>query len=121
MTNKFVAVEGCILTLSSGAALSVEITTQASKIDKASGKGIYFGSLSISINGFTSEKIDAGGTGMGILNPTAKKGNSNKLKVVRVDDESEEIMISGTKEGSPATDYVTVKITDAGQKKVKAA
>lgn len=125
MTNKFVAVEGCTLILSSGTALSVQITTSASSKHKVDGKGIYFGTLTIKIDGFTSEKIDAGGMGVGTLNPTASLVSSNKQgikqKVVRVDDVSEQIFVSGTKSGNPATDIVTVKISNAGQKKVKAA
>lgn len=121
MTNKFVAVEGCTLTLSSGTAVSINITSPASTTDKASKKGIYFGTLSISIQGFTSEKIDAGGIGIGVLNPTANYVNSHGQKVVRVDDVSEQITVTGTKSGNPATDIVTVKISNAGQNKVKAA
>ena len=116
--GKLIAVEGCELTLSNGSAISVTITSPASKL-KATNKGVYFGDINISISGFSSEKVDSG-SGKGIIRPTAKSVSRKKNKVIRVDDVSDQITIYGTKSGEPATDIVTVKITDAGQNRDKA-
>jgi tetrahydrodipicolinate N-succinyltransferase len=117
MSGKLAAVEGCTLTLSSGAGV-IQIITPASAKVRASGKGVYFGALQISVTGFSSEKVDVG-AGTGVLNPTATKAKSGGY-AVRAGDESEVITISGTKGNSSATDTVTVRITDAGQTKLKA-
>lgn len=126
--GKFVAVEGCVLTLSSGNATSIQIVTPASKntIEK---KGIYYGTLNISISGFSSTNvpnwIPMSGSGSGTLSPTSQHVSVNGKMVVRADDESATITINGqisTESGNkPAIDMVTVKITDAGQTKIKAA
>lgn len=118
MENKLVAVEGCELQLSNGKALSIDIISNPSGI-KASRKRVYFGNINVSIKGFSSDKVDTG-SGIGVIKPTSLCVNRYKQQVIRVGDVSEEITITGTKDGEPATDIITVTIADAGQLKARA-
>lgn len=114
---KYYAVQGCTLSLSSGTGL-VNITTPPSNKVKFDGKGIYMGTITVSISGYTNGTI-TGGIGIGYISGSSEN-NSFGSNLVRENDESGQITITGTKpNGNPGTATVTVKIADAGQKKVQ--
>lgn len=101
----------------------ITITSKPSEKVKCDGKKAYCGSIKITISGFQSGAVSNGdGTGSGAINGTGKLLIEGE-KAVMEGDESGAITITGTTgtPASPATDYVTVKVKDAGQTKVKGA
>lgn len=119
--GKLIAVEGCSLELSSGEALVKTITTSASTVSKCEGLGIYRGTITISISGYTGGSIVASsGSGVGTLTGTAEYVTVENFPVVLEDDESEDILIIGVdQDGDPAKETITVTVSSAGQSSVK--
>lgn len=122
---KYAAVEGCTLELSSGSGM-IQINTSPSTKGKVQGKGIYKGTMNISVSGFTSTNIPtwipSSGSGSGVIIGSATKNMLEKQPIIKEED-SCTITINGQmKTGmstSPATDVITVKITNAGQSVMK--
>lgn len=128
MSLKEIAVEGCTLEFQNGGTGTITINpNQASTKVKAEGKGVYT-SLQFTISGYTGGAITVAksGSGSGTINATAQKVKVEGNAVFLKGDVSSTITINGLKpvEGggtAPATATEIVKITDAGQTKVKGA
>lgn len=128
MSLKEIAVEGCTLEFQNGGTGTITINpNQASTKVKAEGKGVYT-SLQFTISGYTGGAITVAksGSGSGAINATAQKVKVEGSAVFLKGDVSSTITISGLKpaEGggtAPATATEIVKITNAGQTKVKGA
>ena len=123
--TKEIAVEGCTLQFQNGGNGQIMINpNQTSLKAKAEGKGIYK-TLQFQISGYTGQAITVtgSGTGQGEIKTTAQKVKVEGNLVFLTGDQSLPITINGqTTSGSstvPATAVEIVKITDAGQTKVK--
>jgi hypothetical protein len=120
MASENIAVLGCTLesTEQSKSGTYVIATLPSTKW-KIGNKGVYRGPITVTITGATDGSVQ-GGTGSGVINPS---GDDNwtmekKGKLIRKDDESEEITISGTiPPSTPGTFTMKVKVSDAGQNK----
>jgi len=121
MALKEIAVDGMTLQDTLGGSPNITINSSPSSKVKSGGSGIYSGGISITIaSGSTSS------TGCALTNPasgtissTASKTKENGQTVNRKDDEVA-ISGAGTMGGSGCTASFNIKITDAGQTKVKA-
>lgn len=128
MSLKEIAVEGCTLEFQNGGTGTITINpNQASTKVKAEGKGVYK-TLKFTISGYTGGAITVtgSGTGSGEINASAQKVKVEGNAVFLKGDVSSTITINGLQpaEGGgtkPATNQEIVKITDAGQTKVKGA
>lgn len=120
--GKNIVVDGCTLSLSSGIG-TITITSLPESNAKINGNGIYAGSLSFSVNGFTGTSITVPGTGSGT-------GTINGTGIVKINDkkvllenDSVDITLNGFKpQGNTTvstTENVTVTITSAGQTSIK--
>ena len=121
-----IAVDGCTLQLSAGTG-SISITSQPSQKIKCDGKGAYKGQIQFSISGYMGTNITNGdGQGSGSISGTSRCVKIEGQTAVLQNDTSESVTINGTKPSSsgsgtePAVDVITVKVSDAGQSKVKA-
>ena len=119
--TKPVAVEGCTLTLSPGTGTAT-ITSAASTKAKADGKGVYRGTLQISISGYTSSVITVAGSGSGsgTLDGTSQTTKVEGQTVVLEGDQATITVNGQATAGSstvPASEPVTVTIQNAGQNK----
>lgn len=122
---KNAVVEGCTLELSSGSGM-IQINTSPSTKGSIQGKGIYKGTMNISVSSFTSTNIPSwipsSGSGNGVIIGSATKNMLEKQPILKEED-SCTITINGKKKTgsstSPATDVITVKITNAGQSVMK--
>ena len=131
MSLKSIVVEGCSLEFQNGGSPNdgIIITPQqtSSKV-KAEGKSVYK-TLKFSIAGYTASSdvnpnwVPGSGTGSGEINASAQKTRVEGNMVILEGDESDTITINGMQyHGSstePATVDEVVKVTDAGQSKVK--
>lgn len=119
--TKNLAVQGC--TLSEPTA---QITTAPSTKVKCDGKAAYYGDLTIQISGYTSEVITVPGSGSG---SGTLSGSATKVKIegqpAVLEGDSVVITVNGEAySGSttiPVSEPVEVKISNAGQSKVKGA
>ena len=126
MALKALTVKGCELELSAGEAQEVKITNDPSSKVKCEGKDAYFEKIVFSIKNYTGTNI-TNGDGMaegciilGTAQHTFIEGKSAVLK----GDTSANITVVGTQPSSgggsqPAQDIITVKVSSAGQSKVK--
>lgn len=117
---KYIAVDGCKVEIQSPFSGTVTITSVPSTVAKAGGKGIYKTPLAFSISGVAGPGI-ANGAGAGAIPATSTTTKAEKLYVMRKDD-SIIVVATGVLPAPPSTPIslpVTVKITDAGQDKVK--
>jgi uncharacterized Zn-binding protein involved in type VI secretion len=125
--TKNIAVDGCTLQFQSGGNGTITINPgQASTKVKADGKGVYK-TLKFSISGYTGQAITVPGSGSGNGEITASsqhvkvEGNAVFLE----GDVSASITINGQATSGtstvPAQADEIVKITNAGQSKVKGA
>lgn len=122
---KNAVVEGCTLELSSGSGM-IQINTSPSTKGSVQGKGIYKGTMNISVSGFTSTNVSSwisgSGSGNGVIIGSSTKNMLEKQPILKEED-SCTITINGQKKTgsstSPATDVITVKITNAGQSVMK--
>jgi hypothetical protein len=120
--GKLIAVQGMTLSDTLGGAPVITINTSPSIKVKAENKGIYSGGISITVaSGSVSSKgCTLTSAAIGTISPTALKVKENGQLVNRQDDE---VSISGpglTGGGSGCTATFNIKITNAGQTKVKA-
>ena len=114
---EYYAVQGCQFQLSSGQGTVVCQTLPSSKMS-IDGKGVYVGTINLTIAAYTNESLTQG-MGSGVLSGTSKN-KSQGLPIIREKDESLEILVTGVDaSGKTATTTVTVTISDAGQKLVK--
>ena len=124
MSLKNIAVKGCTLELQSGTG-DIEITgTESTKV-KADGKAVYT-EINFSISNYMGGNITNGdGQGTGSIIASAQKVKVEGNAVILEGDESATITLDGTQPGpsgsQPATATDTVKVSDAGQSKVKGA
>jgi|GEM_PF-3846592 len=122
---KNAVVEGCTLELSSGSGM-IQINTNPSTKGSVQGKEIYKGTMNISVSGFTSTNVPSwipgSGSGNGVIIGSATKNMLENQPIIKEED-SCTITINGQKQTgtntSPATDVITVKITNAGQSVMK--
>lgn len=133
MSLKSIVVEGCSLEFQNGGSPNdgIIITPQqtSSKV-KAEGKAVYK-TLKFSIAGYTASSdvnpnwVPGSGTGSGEISASAQKTKVEGYNVILEGDDSGEITINGMEQlpGSttPTSAQVTeiVKVSDAGQNKVK--
>lgn len=124
MSMGYIAVAGCTLQLQSGTG-DIKITSTASKKVKADGKGVYT-EINFDVSNYTGGEITNGdGKGSGSITASAEHVKVEGNAVILEGDESATITLDGTKPGPsgklPATATDTVKVSDAGQTKVKGA
>lgn len=125
--TKNIAVEGCTLQFQNGGTGTISITPgQTSLKVKADGKGVYK-TLNFTISGYTGQAITVAGsgTGSGSINASATHDKVEGNPVFLEGDVSSTITINGLQPSgggtAPATATEIVKITSAGQTKVKGA
>lgn len=127
MSLKNIAVEGCSLKFQNGGGpdTAISITGTTSTKVKADGKAVYK-ELKFSISGYNGQAItNSDGTGQGSIIATAQKVKVEGNAVILEGDVSASITISGSTTTPSGKQDVTaveiVKVTDAGQTKVKGA
>lgn len=119
--GKFFAVNGAQLSLSAGTG-NISISGVLSSDVKASGNYAYKGQIAFSVSGYTGINITTpgSGAGSGVINGSSVNFKIDGESAVLLGD-SVEITINGTKPASsgtgtePATDVVTVAVSDCGQ------
>ena len=114
-----IVVSGCKFSVNNIPFGGVSITSPAST-KTCDNKAAYSGDISIAVSDWVDEKI-AKGTGKGIISGSAKTTKIDDKNAV-LENDSCKVILSGVdpKTGTPVSDVtVTVKITDAGQRKVK--
>ena len=118
---KNVVVEGCSLVADTGIG-NIKIETDASKKVKVDQKGVYAGTLTISITGLSGTGF-TNGSGTGTLTGTSVYNKVDGGAVVLEGDQSAQIPVNATTTSSPASSIVVptiVTIVSAGQTVVKA-
>lgn len=124
MSLSYIAVKGCELKFQAGGTdSSISITGTESTKAKADGKAIYK-ELKFSISNYNGQAITNGdGVGSGSIIASATKTKVEGNAVILEGDESAQITINGTtttQSGTvPVTAVEVVKVTKAGQSKVK--
>jgi hypothetical protein len=101
--------------------VNTPVSTNAKVIVGVDKKGIYAGSLNITVSNYADINISQG-TGVGVINPSATKTKVDNQFVV-LEGDSGDVVLSGVhpQSGSPVSGYtVNVKIISAGQTVVKA-
>jgi len=120
MSKKEYAVEGMTFKFenpSHSGDVSV-IPGQVSQVNKFDGKGAYKDNLSILISNGDNGSDISSATGSGTISATSQKNSSEGQKLLRDDDESNEITMTGTNANPPppTLTYTTkVIIDDPGQ------
>lgn len=135
MSLNFIAVEGCSLEFQDGGSPNSAITINPNQVStkvKADGKGVYK-TLKFTILGYTASSakkqywVAGSGSGSGEINASSQNVKVEGNSVILEGDESSTITISGMEQlpGStnptPTTTTDFVKVTKAGQSKVKGA
>lgn len=118
---KLVAVEGMTIeyTVGSVVASATEVLGPASLTVSVDGKGVYAGSLSISVTNATDGSGASAGMGSGVFVPSSSYCTADGEKVLLEGDEAT-IQVAGTKSGEPFSWTLTAKIKSAGQDSVSA-
>lgn len=121
--GKNIAVVGCQLQDMTGGG-TVSITSSASSRNKASNKGMYFGTISVSVSGSNGGGIinNYNGSGVGTITGTGTKVLGNGQPAV-LEGDTGTVTVYGTRtDPSPdgevttsVSSVVTVKIISAGQ------
>lgn len=126
MSLKYIAVEGCTLEFQvEGASGNIEITGTPSTKVKADGKAVYK-EIKFSISNYNGGAVtNSDGTGTGSIIASAQHVKVEGNAVILEGDVSATVEISGTTTTSsgptPVTTTDVVKVTAAGQSKVKGA
>ena len=117
---KNVAVEGCQLTADTGTG-NISIDTPASTNTKVDNKGVYAGTVTISIKGLSGSGF-SNGTGSGTLTGTAQFNNLDQKPLILEGDKSVTIPVTAQIPNPPYTTTVPtiVTIQSAGQTVMKA-
>jgi len=116
---KNIAVQGCQLDCT-----FAQITTSPKTSVKCGGKATYAGDLNIQISGYSSSVItvSGSGSGSGTLQPTSQRVKIEGEKAV-LEGDKVTITVNGQAYSGqttvPASEDVTVTITDAGQSVVQ--
>lgn len=121
MSSELVAVEGCTLECENGG--TAQITTNASGVSVIKKKGIYRGTVTVSVAGSNAGGADGNASGTGTFTITAEKATVEGMPVLRMNDEASVTVYGTHQEGQttrPTTGSEKVTITDAGQNVVKA-
>ena len=123
--TKNIAVDGCTLEFQAGGSGTITITGTPSTKVKADGKAVYK-EIKFAISGYNGQDItNSDGAGQGSIIASAQKVKVEGNAVILEGDVSASITINGTttSKGSqkPAVAVEVVKVTDAGQSKVKGA
>ena len=124
MSLNYIAVQGCELKFQAGGNdSSISITGTPSTKVKADGKSVYK-EIKFSISGYNGQAItNSDGVGSGSIIATATKTKVEGNFVILEGDVSASITINGTMSTQsgpqPATAIEVVKVTKAGQTKVK--
>jgi hypothetical protein len=128
LSLKEIAVEGCTLEFQNGGNGTITINPgQVSTKVKADGKGVYK-TIKFTVSGYTGGAITVAksGSGSGEITASATKVKVEGNAVILKGDVSAVFTVTGLKpvEGggtTTATNQEVVKVTDAGQTKVKGA
>ena len=126
MSLKNITVDGCKLEFQNGGTNdSISITGTTSTKVKADGKAVYK-ELKFSISGYNGQAItNKDGVGQGSIIATAQHVKVEGNAIILEGDVSASITINGTTTTSsgktPVTAVEIVKVTNAGQSKVKGA
>ena len=131
MSLNYIAVDGCTLEFQNGGGPNSAITInpqQLSSTTKAGGKAVY-NTLKFTISGYTGQNITVSesGSGSGEITASATKVKADGKAVILEGDVSASITITGLMPNpygsGTVTAYATevVKVTKAGQDKVKAS
>ena len=117
---QYIAAQGCQISLdpASTTPATVTITTPASTDCKAEGKGLYRGTLTVTIAGYQGGAVTTTGAGAGSITGTAQKVKIDAQAAVLENDSGTATV---TDASTGATQPVVVKIQDAGQHSVKGA
>lgn len=118
---KNVVVEGFKYQFTSGLKGDVKITSDPSQFVKINGKGVYKGTLNVTVSNWTNGTI-SNGSGSGVIKADAKYMKVDGENVLLLGAKSESISITGTTQTPPYTSTTTDTFTiiDAGQSGVKA-
>jgi hypothetical protein len=122
MAAKELAVQGCTLEIQTPVSGNASITSSPSTKVKADNKGVYKGTVLVSVSG-ASQGNCQGASGVGSFTTTAQKCKVENETPLRKDDEAT-VTCNGTdptQGGAPCSFSATVKVSDAGQNKVKGA
>jgi len=104
----------------SASAGSASITASPSTKDKLNGKGIFSGSMGVSVSGATQGSCVTA-SGAGSISPTATKDKAEGAAVIRKGD-STSVSVTGvdpSQMGAPCNFSVDVEVDDAGQDKAQ--
>lgn len=118
--SKYIAVQGCSFSIDEkDATLLCSVTSIPSTKVKIDNKGVYSGSISVTVTGWTDEVMELG-TGIGVINSSANKISVENKKVLLEGDFCT-IAITGVslKTQSTITVDYELKISSAGQNIVK--
>lgn len=135
MSLNYIAVEGCTLEFQDGGSPNSAITINPNQVStkvKADGKGVYK-TIKFTISGYTASStkkqywVEGSGSGSGEINASSQNVKAEGNAVILEGDVSPTITINGMEQlpGSssptPTTTTDFVKVTKAGQSKVKGA
>lgn len=117
---QYIAAEGCQFSLdpASTTPATVTVGTPASTDCKAEGKGLYRGTLTVTIAGYQGGAITTTGAGAGTVTGTAQSVKIDSQPAV-LENDSGTATITDASTGM--TQPVVVKIQSAGQTSVKGA
>lgn len=118
---KNVAVENCVLVADTGEG-NISIDTPASANMKIDNKGVYAGTVTISISGLSGSGF-TNGSGSGTLTGSAQFNKLDNQPVILEGDQSVTIMVSATTTSTPPEEIevpTVVTIQSAGQTVVQA-
>lgn len=117
MAKKELAVEGCTLEIQSPVSGNASITSSASSKFKISNKGVYKGTVLVSVSGASQGNCQSA-SGVGSFTTTAQKMKVENETPLREEDEAT-VSCSGTdvSTGAACNFSATVKVSDAGQDK----
>lgn len=121
--GKYIAVKGCSFQVTPPSdANCIQINSVASNKFKCDGKGVYVSPLQITVNGYSvsaSSTVQTSPVPASIV-ATAIKNKSDGKLVMREGDQLIGLTIPVTVGGQAATIPISIKISNAGQNKVKA-
>lgn len=122
---KWIAVQGCTLQITTSPAITegtTTITTLPSIKCKAANKGIYKGTVNVSLSGYSDGTYSQSGTAIGTFVNGSTKNKAEDEFVLLEGDTASNITITLQNTISPfdsKTSTATVKIQSAGQQKVQ--
>jgi|WetSurMetagenome_2_1015567.scaffolds.fasta_scaffold466049_1 hypothetical protein len=124
MSLKYIAVQGCTLTISGVTPGTATITSSTSTKVKAGHKGVYRGTVQVQLTGCSSGTYNQTGPVTSNFTLTAQKNKADSEFVLREGDQATGISVSMVNSVYPfdsSSFTASVEVTSAGQVKVKAA